>query len=148
MPTNDNKRQDDFDPLGAIQAFVDALTESDLENAIIDFTNLGPLPISITSRLPNFAAIYGQEVTVIKASACGKAEMSAINWHLLRGLFTDGEAAVVLDLDPGGGMVPGHDPYFDDWPVKEVLEEKPMKQNGRSAAYLRHDRTKRHGKRR
>ena len=84
------------------------------------------------------------------------SDLSQIELYALGALLHEsGAKQVLLDLDPRGGILPSMRYYAhgrqiaDMFAVPECLEPEgePMKQNGRSAAYLKHDRSKRHGRR-
>lgn len=71
-------------------------------------------------------------------------DYSRLEAHLLASLIHESADPVVLDLGPGGGQIAGLFGYR--FPVEPSAPA--VKQNGRSAAYLQHDKTKQHRRRR
>ena len=67
-----------------------------------------------------------------------EGDYSAIERHVLASMMH--ETALDIELSPLGGSMPGFDLFKPIYREPEP-EDKPMKQNGRSAAYLKHDRT-------
>lgn len=80
-------------------------------------------------------------------------DYSQLEMYALAAMMHESKGGVVLDLE-GSGSMPGiADPFTllrqSGGQIAEVMAKKPaVKQNGRSAAYLAHDPTKKHGRRR
>ena len=71
-------------------------------------------------------------------------DYSAIEAHALATLIHESGDPVLLDLDRYGS-IPGDDRRFFPMYEKTFVPKQPaVKQNGRSAAYLNHDRSKQH----
>jgi hypothetical protein len=76
-------------------------------------------------------------------------DYSQIELYVLAAMMYEAKGPLVLDFE-GSGSIPGFaDPFTllrqSGGQIAEVMEKKPaVKQNGRSAAYLQHDPTKRH----
>lgn len=101
----------------------DADPLADLEAA------MNPLRCGKTEeRLRRIAIEKGDNLFLISGSDYSKIEM-----HILTSL---GYERVLLDIDSPGGQLDG----FLDIKAEPRLKEKPLKQNGRSAEYLKHNR--------
>ncbi len=115
---------------------------------VIDFEKL-PEPGSLADTLASIMTAVtetGRRVAIVTGTDYGAIEM-----HILATMHHESARGIVLDLESQGGEFP---PILDcstlfkqsAGQIAEVLErrDKPVKQNGRSAAYLRHDPSKRH----
>lgn len=129
-----------------------ALFPKSLEpDTVIDFDKL-PEPGSIADTLASIMTAVtetGRRVAIVTGTDYGAIEM-----HILATMHHESSRGLVMELSSRGGEFP---PILDEsvlfkqsaGQIAEVLErrEKPVKQNGRSAAYLQHDPTKKHNRR-
>lgn len=85
-----------------------------------------------------------ESVKVLRFSA--DLDYAEIEKQIMASMYDEtGISAVVLDLDHRGGDIPGRAGHFMS--LYKLQPKKPaVKQNGRSASYLDHDRTKKHGR--
>jgi len=79
-------------------------------------------------------------------------DFSVIEQHILAAMYHEtAKGSIFIDLESRGGEIApvNHQLslYAQGMQLAESFE-KPVKQNGRSADYLRHDPTKKHGRRR
>lgn len=135
---------DDLD-MDAMLALFPKSLEPDM---VIDFEKL-PEPGSLADTLASIMAAVtetGRRVAIVTGT-----DYRSIEMHVLATLHHESSRGLVMELSSRGGEFP---PILDEsvlfkqsaGQIAEVLErrEKPVKQNGRSAAYLRHDPTKKH----
>lgn len=128
-----------------------ALFPKSLEpDMVIDFDKL-PEPGSIADTLASIMTAVtdaGRRVAIVTGTDYGAIEM-----HILATMHHESSRGLVMELSPRGGELPGiADPFTllrqSGGQIAEVLAKKSaVKQNGRSAAYLAHDPTKRHNRR-
>lgn len=127
-----------------------ALFPKSLEpDMVIDFDKL-PEPGSIADTLASImtaVADAGRRAAIVTG-----ADYGAIEMHILATMHHESSRGLVMGLSPRGGELPGIADLFtllrqSGGQISEALVKPAVKQNGRSAAYLAHDPTKRHNRR-
>ena len=107
---------------------------------LIDLDDLYPYQREAMKRL-----VSNEQVIFVGADT----DYATIERRVLAAMAMDGE--VFIDFESPGGYIDGSS--FAKQRLCDIVKEPeppgpPMKQNGRSAAYLKHDRTKQHKRRR
>lgn len=134
------------DPLADIEAWRKLFVETVRMQPMVEsmFSNIYPKPIDkLPAEMIRYLASDG-EVTVIVHE--GAADFSVIEQHMLATLYH--ETGTHLDLPPAG-EIEGFMVFKQSaGQIADFLRTEPeapaVKQNGRSAAYLQHDPTKKH----
>lgn len=135
---------DRIDPEFDAEAILALFPKSLDPDMVIDFSQL-PEPGSISDTLASIMTAVteaGKRVAIVTGTDYGAIEM-----HILATMHHESARGIVLDLESRGGDIPG---AFDIAALLPAIRPKQpaTKQNGRSAAYLSHDPTKKHGRRR
>ncbi len=94
-----------------------------------------PLPVITDSVLKVQEHIHNEMVAILGIDY-GKLERSVVNYGLDIFEINERKASLIVI-----------DEFFDMPEPDQILDKEPKKQNGRSAAYLAHDRTKQHKRR-
>ena len=88
-------------------------------------------------RVTRSIAENGEAAIIVKGG-----DYTVLEAHMLAAMIHESDGSILLQLDPHGGMVPGTvDIHYE-------LEQPKVKQNGKSADYLRHNPTPRSARRR
>lgn len=106
---------------------------------IADLSRLDKYALDATQRLIDNTTGTPDYIVITAGMDFAKLELL-----VLASMVAHGQ--VYIDLDTSSGMIEGRRFYPMLEPDLDPPAE-PKKQNGRSAAYLKHDRSKRHGRR-